>query len=305
MPWDSGKSKLYENYLGNTQNMLGQYSIGTGRTANPDQMYNMTQGITSPLLDWDLKRRQQRLQNYMIWKKGHDERKGQGTAIEGIVKAVLESIGSMNPSGGGGGGGSTGLTGGGSGVAGVGSSGSFGDWTGGMAFGDGGVIEEPIVGQGVLSGQPYMFGEKGKQEMVVPTDQSQQISSGQPVQTQAAVPSNFWDLMKSKEEQVASQPVPKPMNNTSPEEESMNQLYQREMARPTEKRMSQAYRTAYSGNKLIEGVVKTIAGAYSGNYSMMGKGIQGMAKGGRGLMDDSQQEVDANGNPLYLSSGGA
>jgi hypothetical protein len=37
-------------------------------------------------------------------------------------------------------------------------------------YGDGGVINEPIMGYGLRTGQRYGFGEKGKKEIVVPLD---------------------------------------------------------------------------------------------------------------------------------------
>lgn len=44
-------------------------------------------------------------------------------------------------------------------------------YSGGTAiFGDGGIIPEPVVGRGLYSGKPYIFGEKGP-EGVIPNDQ--------------------------------------------------------------------------------------------------------------------------------------
>lgn len=184
----------------------------------------------------------------MWWKKQHDLKKGQGSGIEGIIKALLEGASSM---GGGGGDGGSGFTGGGSGVAGVGSSGSFGDWTGGMAFGDGGTIEEPIVGTGLDSGMTYTFGEYGPEE-VIPY---REVTPGERA------------LMAQQEEPRQSRSglrLPRIYGNSAP---------------------SEGYKNGYGIGKGISGIAKLIASYYMSSPGMAKSGGQDITKGISSFLD--------------------
>jgi hypothetical protein len=158
MPIYKETSNYYGHGLGDMNNALGQYTIGTGRSANPDQTYGMAQGMLSPLLQYDLARRKQQQQMAMWWKERHDARRAQPSAFESMFKNVL-------------GGGMAGMSMYNQYQSGQSNSALTGllQNMGSQTAAHGGTINEPIVGQGLMTGKTYSFGEEGP-ETVTPMD---------------------------------------------------------------------------------------------------------------------------------------
>ena len=168
MAFDSGKNRLYENYMGDTQNLLGQYSIGTGRTPTSNQMYGMTQGMLSPLLQYDLAKRQQQKMLGLQWEQMHEARQSRPSALESGLKMAM-----------------------GAGMAGMSMYNQYqqgqqsGALTNLITGEDGGIINEPIIGKGIQSGNNYLFGEKGPEALTPMTEENDNED-------------DFWSIFQSK-----------------------------------------------------------------------------------------------------------
>jgi hypothetical protein len=163
-------------------------------------------------------------------------------------------------------------SGGGSGVAGINRNpglmgmfkgspiGGFGDWmdTGGGlegyggTFAEGGTIKEPVVGQGVISGQPYSFGEEGPEE-VTPI--------GEKEQEEPDIVKSIWDLFSSEES-------PFKVDNKSQAMKSMDTK-----GKGKEKNNGGAKSVA-AMSKAVGGVVKMLSAHYSGDTGMAKTGIK-------------------------------
>ena len=92
-------SRFFEQGMADRQNALSQYNIGTGRRPTADQEYSFGQGMMSPLLDYDLKRRQQAIENRLAqqrlalqWQQGHDQRKSQSSDFERYTKGIIGGL---------------------------------------------------------------------------------------------------------------------------------------------------------------------------------------------------------------------
>lgn len=83
------------------------------------------------------------------WEGMHDQRMAQPSALENIFKSVL-------------GGASTLMS-------------MFNSYKQAQSYANGGIIDEPVVGQGLVSGRPYTFGEQGP-EAVSPMNGSNEFS---------------------------------------------------------------------------------------------------------------------------------
>jgi hypothetical protein len=254
-------------------------------------MYKQSQGYSSSLLDYDLKRRQQAIENQLAqqrialdWQRGHDARgKSSGGVAGGIAKGVLGAGLMMTGVGAPAGAGliSSGIasamggmmgSGGGSGVAGINQNpglmgmiegapmGGFGDWmdTGGGlegfggSFAEGGTINEPVIGQGLQSGQPYTFGEQGPEEVTPVGDKGEQ--------EQPDIVKSIWDMFSSEES-------PFKVDNKSQAMKAMDTKGGKEKNNGGAKSI-----TAMS--KAVGGVMKMISAHYSGDTGMAKTGIK-------------------------------
>lgn len=150
-------SRFFEQGMADRQNALTQYNIGTGRRPTADQEYSFGQGMMSPLLAYDLKRRQMAQERWdrlaQNWKTGHDARKAQSSDFERYTKGIIGGTMML----------ATPLTGGLSGIAGAGLLGSAlsgNSGSTGATNTGGGLASNSLAGM-AMGGLKGMFGGTG------------------------------------------------------------------------------------------------------------------------------------------------